>query len=217
MIDWTCISTVFLDMDGTLLDLRFDNHFWLEHVPMRFSEKHSYPLEQAREVLYARYRSVEGTLAWYSVDYWSRQLELDISALKQEMTHLISVHPHVVNFLRSVAGTGRRLVLLTNAHVKSVDIKLAKTELGQYFDRIIVSHDLGEPKESVRFWPLLKEYEPHEPARTLLVDDNLSILRMARRHGIAHLLAVKRPDTQGREIDSEEFEVIENFSEILPG
>lgn len=216
MIDWTCISTVFLDMDGTLLDLQFDNHFWLEHVPMRFGEKHSTSLEQARKELYARYRSVEGTLAWYSVDYWSRQLELDISALKQEMTHLISVHPHVVNFLCSVAGTGRRLVLLTNAHVKSVDIKLAKTELDQYFDRIIISHDLGEPKESVRFWPLLKEYEPHEPARTLLVDDNLSILRMARRHGIAHLLAVKRPDTQGLEIDSEEFEAIGNFSEILP-
>ena len=32
-LDWTSIDTVLLDMDGTLLDLRFDNWFWQEHVP----------------------------------------------------------------------------------------------------------------------------------------------------------------------------------------
>ncbi|MBR42550.1 MAG: haloacid dehalogenase, partial [Acidiferrobacter sp.] len=26
MIDWNQIESVFLDLDGTLLDLRFDNH-----------------------------------------------------------------------------------------------------------------------------------------------------------------------------------------------
>ncbi|MGD8938682.1 MAG: haloacid dehalogenase, partial [Gammaproteobacteria bacterium] len=38
MIDWTQIDTVLLDMDGTLLDLHFDNHFWREHVPLRYGE-----------------------------------------------------------------------------------------------------------------------------------------------------------------------------------
>jgi len=38
MIPWGDINTVFLDMDGTLLDLNFDNHFWLEHVPQRYAE-----------------------------------------------------------------------------------------------------------------------------------------------------------------------------------
>ena len=27
-IDWTQLDTILLDMDGTLLDLEFDNHFW---------------------------------------------------------------------------------------------------------------------------------------------------------------------------------------------
>ncbi len=32
-LNWSGIDTVLLDMDGTLLDLAFDRHFWLEHVP----------------------------------------------------------------------------------------------------------------------------------------------------------------------------------------
>jgi putative hydrolase of the HAD superfamily len=216
MIDWDRIATVFLDMDGTLLDLRFDNHFWLEYVPLQYSEKHNYPLEQARELVYKQYRSMEGTLQWYCVDFWSQRLELDIAALKQELTHLIAVHPHVVSFLCAVKQADKRLVLLTNAHAKSVDIKLTKTGLGKYFDRIIISHELGEPKESDRFWSLLGEYEPHDPATTLFIDDNLDVLRKARRSGITHLFSVKCPDTQGVEIDSAEFEAIGEFLEILP-
>ena len=38
--DWENIETVLLDMDGTLLDLHFDNHFWLQHVPVCYAEKH---------------------------------------------------------------------------------------------------------------------------------------------------------------------------------
>lgn len=40
MIDWSAIDTVLLDMDGTLLDLHFDNHFWQHHLPLRFAERH---------------------------------------------------------------------------------------------------------------------------------------------------------------------------------
>ena len=216
MIDWSRITSIFLDMDGTLLDLRFDNHFWLEHVPLRYSEKHGYTVGKAKQELYARYRSIEGTLQWYCVDYWSEELGLDIATLKEELAHLISVHPHVLDFLDTVRTMDKRVMLLTNAHAKSVNVKLAKTGLDKYFDRIIISHSLGEPKESPRFWSLLREYEPYKPDATLLIDDNLNVLRAAARSGIAYLLAVRRPDTGREDIDSGEFQAIANFAEILP-
>ena len=62
---WTEIDTVLLDMDGTLLDLHFDTHFWLEHVPARYAEANRLPLEIAREQLVQRYRQAEGKLEWY--------------------------------------------------------------------------------------------------------------------------------------------------------
>lgn len=214
MINLNDITTIFLDMDGTLLDLRFDNHFWLEHVPQRYGEKHGYSLGQAKNELYGRYESMKGTLQWYCVDYWSEELDLDIAMLKEELTHLISIHPHVIDFLKTSRSMDKRLILLTNAHTKSIKVKFAKTGLDRYFDRIISSHTLGEPKESARFWPLLYEYEAYDPRSTLLIDDNIEVLRAAANSGICHLLAVKRPDTGRGDVNSKEFEAIESFAEI---
>ncbi|MCW8955756.1 MAG: haloacid dehalogenase, partial [Gammaproteobacteria bacterium] len=83
MIDWPRIHSVFLDLDGTLLDLHYDNHFWLEHVPVRYAERHGLDHAEAMDVLNNKYSQVLGSLNWYCVDYWSRELELDIPELKQ--------------------------------------------------------------------------------------------------------------------------------------
>lgn len=216
MISWTAIHNVLLDMDGTLLDLHFDNHFWLEHVPQRYAQTRGVALETARRELTARYEQVEGTLDWYCVDYWSEQLGLDIPVLKEEVDHLIAVHPGVIDFLQAVRATGRRIVLATNAHGKAIDLKLKRTRLGDYFDAIVCSHDLRAPKEHADFWRRLQEIEPFERERTLLVDDSLPVLRAARDYGVQHLLAVRKPDSKGPIREQDEFPAISKFGEILP-
>lgn len=216
MIDWNQIDTVLLDMDGTLLDLHFDNYFWLEHVPRRYAESRGFSLEQAKQELLGRYRSVEGTLEWYCVDHWSRELGLDIALLKAEVDHLIAVHPHVVDFLESMQSRGTRTVLVTNAHQKAVALKMERTRLQGYFDAIVCSHDLGLPKEARTFWARLQKVEPFDKSRTLFVDDSLPVLESARDYGINYLLQVLKPDTRGPARESEEFMAIDDFSAILP-
>ncbi len=216
MIPWNLIDTVLLDMDGTLLDLHFDNHFWLEHVPRRYAEAHGLPLEQARRELADRYRACEGTLAWYCVDHWSRELDLDIALLKTEVDHLIAVHPHVRGFLRALGRSGRRRVLVTNAHQKSLALKLERTRLAGLLDAVICAHDLGRPKEDPGFWPSLQEIAPFDPDRTLFVDDSPAVLRAARAYGIRWLLAVRRPDSQAPPKEAREFPAIEDFASITP-
>ena len=216
MPDWTRLDTVLLDMDGTLLDLHYDNHFWLEHVPRRYAERHGLTLEAAREALRVRYRRVEGTLDWYCVDYWSRELDLDIALLKEEVEHLIGVHPHVLDFLDAVRAHGKRLVLVTNAHGKSLDIKFRRTRLNGHFDRVVCAHDLGLPKEQAGFWEKMQAVEPFRRESALLIDDSLPVLRAARIYGIAQLLAVRNPDSKGPEKDVGEFAAIRSFKELLP-
>ncbi|HEY5602656.1 MAG TPA: GMP/IMP nucleotidase [Gammaproteobacteria bacterium] len=215
-IKWKHIETVLLDMDGTLLDLNFDNHFWQEYVPLRYAQLHNLSIEESKSVLYAKFRDAEGTLDWYCVDYWSSQLQLDIEKLKKEVNHLIAVHAHVLEFLEAVKKSGRRLLLVTNAHVKSLEIKMEQTRLAGHFDHIVVSHDLGHAKESYEFWDKLKTVEPYNNKSTLLVDDSLPVLRAAQHYGIEHLLAVRKPDTRRDEKNVEDFNAIYHFDDIMP-
>lgn len=215
MIDWRGIDTVLLDMDGTLLDLNFDNHFWLSHVPLRYAEARCLPLEAARAELMARYSARAGTLDWYSVDYWETELELDIMRLKEEVAHLIQVHPSVVDFLAWLRRQDKRVVLATNAHHKSITLKMAKTRLEPHFDAIVSAHALGFAKEQRGFWEKLAALEPFAPARTLLVDDSLPVLDAARDYGIRHLLAVRTPDTKSPSKDTRDYAAIDSFAELL--
>ena len=217
MFDWARIDTVLLDMDGTLLDLHFDNHFWLEYVPRRYAEQHGLTLEAATEELLHRYKKVEGTLNWYCVDYWSEELALDIPLLKTEVEHLIAVHPHVVDFLQRLKDKGKARVLVTNAHQKALQLKMGKTRLGEHLDQVISSHDIGLPKENPAFWGRLQQVVNYSPERTLFIDDSLPVLRSAHSFGIAHLLCMLQPDAKQPPRDITEFMALQHFEPLLYG
>ena len=203
-------------MDGTLLDLHFDNYFWQQHVPLRYAEKNQLHIDDARDILFPKFKSAEGTMDWYCVDYWSGQLNLDIAQLKAEVDHLIAVHPHVVEFLEATKAAGKYVVLVTNAHQKSLMLKMDRTALSHHFDDIICAHDFGLPKEEPEFWSKLNKTLAFDKNKTLLVDDTLSVLRSAQTYGIQHLLAVLNPDSQAPQRETEEFQAIKDFSDITP-
>ncbi|QKT03437.1 GMP/IMP nucleotidase [Ectothiorhodospiraceae bacterium 2226] len=216
MLAWSEIENVLLDMDGTLLDLHFDNEFWRELVPARYAQLHGMSVEEAKAHLYPVFRAAEGTMNWYCLDYWSEQLQLDIALLKREIEHLIAVHPHTVDFLDALRAAGKRVLLVTNAHPKSLALKMERTRLEGHFDVVVSAHHYGRPKEDRRFWQGLRGDHRFDPEQTLLVDDSLPVLRSARAYGIAHLLAVLRPDSRGPVRDVAEFRAIESFADIMP-
>lgn len=195
-VDWSRIDTVLLDMDGTLLDLNYDNSFWQTHLPRHYAEARGISIEAAREYLEPLFMSWRGKLEWYCVDHWSRVLDLDIAELKSRYTHLIGLLPGAEQFLIAVRASGKQLWLATNAHPASLELKMATTGLGHHFDLIISSHPLGFPKEDARFWEALFQRHRFSPARALMVDDNLSVLLAAREFGIGQVLGITHPDTQ---------------------
>jgi putative hydrolase of the HAD superfamily len=213
-LPWADIDTVLLDMDGTLLDLHFDNHFWLEHLPLRYAELHGISREAASAELLPLFRAHAGTLPWYCTDFWSRELNLSVRDLKREVAHLIALRPDADTFLKALRAAGKHVVLITNAHRDSLSLKLEKVELAPYFDRLISSHDYGFPKEDQQFWFALQQDFPFEPARSLFIDDSLPILRSAGRYGVAHLLAVRQPDSRGAAKDTEEFAAVEDYRQL---
>lgn len=215
MIDWNTIDTVLLDMDGTLLDLHFDSHFWLEHLPRRYRELHSLD-EQAQQALVERILGERGTLDWYSLRYWSRELGVDVLALKREVQHLIRFRSDAPDFLAWLKQAPVRVVLATNADRAGVALKLALTGLEEYLDAVVSSEDVGHAKESAAFWRALADIEPFDPQRTLFIDDNVAVLESARGHGIRHLLGILQPDSTQPERELAGFESLKRFATIMP-
>jgi putative hydrolase of the HAD superfamily len=212
---WRELDTVLLDLDGTLLDLAFDSEFWGQRVPAEWARQRELTLEQARASLAPRFAACEGTLDWYCIEYWSRELELDIRALKQDVAHGIRWLPGAREFLQRVRALGKRMVLITNAHPVTLAIKDERTEVISYFDAGFSSHSFGAPKESPRFWSELAKVERFEPARSLFVDDSLSVLRAARAAGVGLIYAVRKPDSSASARLHEEFPAVDAVAELL--
>ncbi len=215
-ISWDSIETVLLDMDGTLLDKHFDDYFWEQYIPEHYSLLHDIPVEQAKEELLAKYREVEDTLEWTDLTYWSHQLGLDIPELKLRINHLIGVHPYVIEFLEFCLSTRKKLYLITNAHSSTLSIKLEKTSIGPWFDRIICAEEIGLAKESPAFWERLEDTLHFNKEKTLLVDDTDKVLQSAETYGMGHLIFVARPSSRQRVNYSATYPSIEFFKELLP-
>jgi 5'-nucleotidase len=215
MLNWLDIDTVLLDMDGTLLDLHFDDHFWRIVVPEAYSKKNQVSMIQAQEKLFAMFRSLEGTLVWTNLDFWSTELGLDIPELKLSIDHLIQSRPYVLEFLHFCQDNKKNVIMVTNAHYKSLDLKMSKIDLRSWFDKIICSADFGCPKEDPVFWKYLSKKIDFNPARTLLADDTEGVLVSAKEYGIKHLIYMAKPSSKVPARFSEKFKSVRYFKELI--
>jgi len=216
MIPWQAIDTLLLDMDGTLLDLHYDNYFWLEHLPRAYADKNSLDLTEAKAAIEAKIKKIEGTLQWYCLDYWSELLQLDIAQLKTQIRTKIALHATTVDFLTATKELGKTLILATNAHRASLDIKMHTAGIEHYFDALVSSHDYQAPKESPIFWQALSTQFNLNPARCLFIDDTPRILHAAQQFGIGHLLHINQPDSQQSAKPCADFLSLPNFASLLP-
>jgi putative hydrolase of the HAD superfamily len=209
------IKYILLDMDGTLLDLYFDDYFWGHLVPEKYAEKHNMTFGAAKDFLYTTYKSHEKTLNWCDIDFWSKELHLDIPALKEQIRHLIEVHPHVIDFLKMMRRHRKKIFLVTNAHFKTVKIKFNKTEIGKYFDDVLCSFDVGYPKEFIEFWRLAEKKLKFDKEKSLFVDDTEDVLKTAKEYGIKYLLFKARANSKAEPKKTEKFLTIHDFRELM--
>ncbi|MGH2620030.1 MAG: HAD-IA family hydrolase, partial [Anaerolineales bacterium] len=212
---WRDCDTVLLDMDVTLLDLSFDNWFWREAVPRCLARVQGEPADEIRVRLFEKFARKQGSLDWYCLDYWTAELGLDLRALKIASSHRIRYLPGAREFLRRAVTTGKRLVLVTNAHGDALEVKKGVAGLGRFFEACITSHEFGVPKETADFWPQLRDRLGFEADRTLLVDDSLPVLDAAAEYGIAAVVAITRPDTRQPPRQMQRHHAVEGVASLM--
>lgn len=204
-----------LDMDGTVLDLAFDNYMWRHHVPEAYAAEHGLEPGHAREQLYAKFNALRGQIQWYCLDHWSDFLGLDVAQLHRDENHRIDYLPGAEDFLKAVSDHNIRVLLVTNSHGETLDIKDEVTGVTDHFDGIYTSHEFGHPKESQAFWDALAEAEDFDPSTTLFVDDTARVLRSAAAYGIEMLLTITHPDTSTDSRDPGEHAGITGVHELI--
>ena len=195
-IDWDDIETVLLDMDGTILDLHYDNFFWTIYLPEYYANLHSLPIEAAKEFLKKEILSEVGNLNFYSIDFWEKKFNIDIIALKRNLDHLICFLPHANSLLQKLRELPVKTALVTNAHRRMLALKQAIIPLNNYLDGVYSSHDFELPKEDPLFWEKLNNEFNFNPKKTLFIDDNEDVLFSAQQYGIKYLVCPLKPDSQ---------------------
>ena len=208
-------KTLMLDMDGTVLDLAYDNYMWMHHVPERFAAQNGLEPDVAREQLYAKFNSMRGQIEWYCLDHWSDYLGLDVAQLHRDENHRIGYLPGAEDFLKAVRQQDIRVLMVTNSHSETLSIKDEITGITEHFDGIYTSHAFGHPKESQPFWQALAEEEDFDPSTTLFIDDTARVLSSAAEYGIEMLLEITHPDTTADARQTTEYSPVDGVRDLL--
>lgn len=183
------------DMDGTLLDLAFDDFIWNQCLPERHAQVHQCSLEQSQKTLFQFYQQHKHTLSWYSSAYWTEKVGVDVLRLQYDHRDKIKARIGCHELLKQLNARGYRCWLLTNADRAGLEMKLENVELSPYFELMISSEELGHAKEEVAFWQKLQLLHPFDPAQAIFIDDTVVVLNSAEDFGIHQLFSILQPSS----------------------
>ena len=188
-MDLKRLENILIDMDGVLLDTAYDNHFWQEHIPTRYAELKSMNIDQAIKITHSLFHYKKGYKDWYDLDYWSNMLGLDIEQekLSANMIDKIKLKKGAIDFLEKYHKE-KNLFLVTNAHRKTLNIKMKKFPLIKYFKKIICSHELKYVKEEIPFWFILRNKLGVDYDKSVLIEDTIDNVKSAYHAGLKSIL-----------------------------
>lgn len=205
------------DMDGTLLDLAFDDFIWNHCLPERHAQVHQCSLEQSQQTLFQFYQQHKHTLSWYSSAYWTAKVGVDVLQLQYEHREKIAARAGCHQLLERLKAKGYRCWLLTNADQAGLQLKLENVELSPYFELMISSEELGHAKEDVGFWQKLQQLHPFDPAKAVFIDDTVAVLKGAEAFGISKLVSILQPSSSkpSRNVNELPYPALNHLTELF--
>ena len=202
-----------VDMDGVILDNTYDNNFWQNQIPGVISKNKNISFEDAKRLAVQIFNYKKNTKDWYDVDYWSNMLNVDIEAEKRSSISFdrIQLYEGVTKTLNKLKDNFR-LILITNAHRKTLNIKLEKYDLNPYFENMICAHELHYVKENIQLWYMLKSRFKLDYTKTLLIEDTINNIKVGLSAGISQAVYLGDESYE----DSKKILKLSSINDIFP-
>ena len=207
------IDCMLVDMDGVILDNTYDNNFWQNQIPGVISKNKNISFEDAKRLAVQIFNYKKNTKDWYDVDYWSNMLNVDIEAEKRSSISFdrIQLYEGVTKTLNKLKDNFR-LILITNAHRKTLNIKLEKYDLNPYFENMICAHELHYVKENIQLWYMLKSRFKLDYTKTLLIEDTINNIKVGLSAGISQAVYLGDESYE----DSKKILKLSSINDIFP-
>jgi putative hydrolase of the HAD superfamily len=207
------IDCMLVDMDGVILDNTYDNNFWQNQIPGVISKNKNISFEDAKRLAVQIFNYKKNTKDWYDVDYWSNMLNVDIEAEKRSSISFdrIQLYEGVTKTLNKLKDNFR-LILITNAHRKTLNIKLEKYDLSPYFENMICAHELHYVKENIQLWYMLKSRFKLDYTKTLLIEDTINNIKVGLSAGISQAVYLGDENYE----DSKKILKLPSINDIFP-
>lgn len=178
-----------IDMDGVILDNTYDNNFWQNQIPAVIAKNKGISFDDAKRLAIQIFNFKKNTKDWYDIDYWSNMLNVDIEAEKRSSLSFdrIKLYEGVTETLNKLKNR-YRLLLITNAHRKTLNIKLEKYDLAPYFENMLCAHELHYVKENVQLWYMLRSKFQLNYTKTVLIEDTINNINIGLSAGISRAI-----------------------------
>lgn len=203
-------EVIFIDFDGTLvdsLDLLYLAYcdFMKEHALEGTKEEFDYLNGKSSKEIFSYLQSkyyFDPACQTLAEKY--QQLLIDLYASKAEL------FPDVRIFLQRAFKKGKRLVIVTSAKRKLVDLVLEKEQIGRYFEMIVSAEKLehGKPDPEIYQQALNLVGVPSEQA--VAIEDSINGLKAASSAGVA-TIAFNNPYSDGVQVHVNNWHELENL------
>ena len=110
------IRVISFDVDGTLVDQRFNDLIWENDIPALVAERRKWDFKKAKDFCLSEYKKLgDKDLRWYDVEYWLGKFNVPIPAkdIFKKREESIVVYPDVLPVMEELKRQGFRIIIIT--------------------------------------------------------------------------------------------------------